>query len=99
MNRFSAGATKEVLSFYRSTAMAHPHLASSREAWPQDPLQAFVLRMAGHGHSISSTHMTFDRQYALDQLSHAHTLADDVLRELAVTLFRQFERKLPIPAH
>ena len=76
--------------------MAHLHLASSREAWPRDALQDFVLRMAGHGHSISTSHMTFDRQYALDQLSHAHTMADDGLRELAVTLFRHIERPRPV---
>lgn len=37
--------------------------------------------------------MNNDRGYALEQLRHAHALADDELREMAVELFRYFERK------
>lgn len=62
------------------------------EDWPDEALQAFVLRMADHGHCISRTFMKFDRAYALEQLRHAHTLADAHLRELAMALFRHFER-------
>lgn len=60
--------------------------------WPWSALQAFTMRMASHGFSVSSTLMTCDRRYALDQLQQAHTLADDPLREMAVELFRHFER-------
>ena len=37
--------------------------------------------------------MLCDRRYALEQLGHAHAMADDELRGLAVELFRHFERK------
>jgi hypothetical protein len=67
--------------------------AAGQSPWPPEALQSFVLRMAAHGHSISRTLMTFDRRYALEQLNHAHSLADGELRELAMALFRHFERQ------
>jgi hypothetical protein len=60
-------------------------------------LHAFTLRMASHGFPVSRTMMVQDGGYALDQLRCAHTLADDVLRRLAMELFRQFERTLSQP--
>jgi hypothetical protein len=56
-------------------------------------LEAFKMRMAGHGFSVSGTLMNYDRTYALEQLRQAHTLADNHLRELAVELFRHFEKQ------
>ena len=60
--------------------------------WEADDLRAFTLHMSGHGLCVSSTLMRMDKRYALEQLRHAHTLADDALRGLAMQLFRQFER-------
>ncbi|HEY8049124.1 MAG TPA: hypothetical protein VIE63_08115 [Ramlibacter sp.] len=61
--------------------------------WPDSTLQAFTMKMAGHGFSVSGLMMNRDRRYALDQLQQAHTMADAGLRALAVELFRRFERK------
>jgi hypothetical protein len=60
---------------------------------PASALHAFTLRMAGHGFSVSSTLMKYDRVYALEQLQFAHTLADDGLREMSISLFAAFERR------
>ena len=57
-------------------------------------MQAFILRMADHGHSVSRTFMIFDRHYALEQMQHAHALADEELRQLAMALFRHSESRL-----
>jgi hypothetical protein len=65
----------------------------SQYRWPPRIIQDFAVRMAGHGFSVSGTMMHHDRGYALEQLQHAHTLADDHLRELAMELFRHFERQ------
>lgn len=59
--------------------------------WPPELLEAFTLRMAGHGMCVSRALMMCDRRYALQQLKDAHNLADDSLRLLAVQLFRHFE--------
>jgi hypothetical protein len=61
--------------------------------WPPHAIRDFSVRMAGHGFSVSGTMMNHDRGYALELLKQAHTLADDKLREMAVELFRYFERK------
>jgi hypothetical protein len=63
-----------------------------QQSWPASTIQAFALRMAGHGFSVSRTMMNRDRGYALEQLRQAHTLADAKLRELAVELFGHFQR-------
>lgn len=60
--------------------------------WPMGLVAAFALRMSGHGHSISVSMMIGDRRYALDQLEHAHTLADDLLHSLSMELFRHYDR-------
>jgi hypothetical protein len=56
--------------------------------WPEELLRVFCLRMSSHGMSVSRTLMMCDRRYALQQLVHAHNMADDVLRSMAVKLFR-----------
>ncbi|MEZ5644171.1 MAG: hypothetical protein R3E94_18525 [Burkholderiaceae bacterium] len=72
-----------------------PHPRSVRypvnPVWPPDLLQAFTLRMASHGMSVSRALMNEDRRYALLQLADAHNLADETLRLMAVELFRHFE--------
>jgi hypothetical protein len=68
---------------------------SSAAYWPMGLVEAFALRMAGHGHSVSVSMMVADRHYAIDQLEHAHTLADEHLHGLAMELFRHYER-LPL---
>ena len=65
----------------------------SQHFWPPRTLEAFTMKMAGHGFSVSGLRMNRDRRYALDQLQQAHTLADAGLRALAVELFRHFERR------
>jgi len=68
-------------------------------AWPNDLLEAFSLRMASHGMCVSRALMLCDRRYALQQLVHAHNMADDSLRLMAAQLFRHFEaRQSGIPA-
>lgn len=59
--------------------------------WPQELLERFSLRMAGHGMSISRALMLSDRPYALQQLVHAHSLGDETLSLMAAQLFRHFE--------
>lgn len=64
---------------------------SMAPAWPAELLEPFCLRMSSHGMSVSRTLMICDRHYALQQLSHAHNMADDTLRLMAVQLFRHVE--------
>jgi len=70
-------------------------MESAAKYWASSALQDFTVSMAGHGFSVSSTLMNYDRAYALEQLQVAHALADAPLREMAVKLFRQFERRQP----
>lgn len=64
-------------------------------AWPSELLESFSLRMASHGMCVSRALMLCDRRYALQQLAHAHNMADDTLRRMAVQLFRHFEARQP----
>ena len=59
--------------------------------WPTGQLEAFSLRMAGHGQSINDKLMSFDRRYAVQQLLYAYTLADTGLHNMASTLLFHFE--------
>lgn len=63
------------------------------QLWPHDLLEAFCLRMSSQGMCVSSALMQHDRRYGLEQLSHAHNMADDALRVMAVQLFRYFEAR------
>ena len=67
-------------------------MESASKFWSPSALQAFTVSMAGHGFSVSSTLMNHDRGYALEQLQAAHSLADAPLRQMAMELFRQYER-------
>jgi hypothetical protein len=62
------------------------------DAWPQEQLQTFVMRMADHGFSVSRTFMNADSGYAMDQLSQAHAMADETLQDLALQLFDRLRR-------
>ena len=59
--------------------------------WPSDLLYSFTLQMAELGFCVSASMMLGDRDYALEQLAHAHTLNDESLRALAVRLFTYFD--------
>lgn len=61
--------------------------------WPNELLEAFSLRMAGHGMSISRPLMLSDKCYALQQLVHGQNLDDETLRLLSVQLFRHFQAR------
>lgn len=61
--------------------------------WPTDLLDAFSLRMASHGMSISRPLMLSDKCYALQQLVHGQNLDDETLRLLSVQLFRHFQAR------
>lgn len=62
----------------------------AQQPWPDDLLEAFCLRMASQGMCVSRALMQHDRHYGLEQLTHAHNMADDRLREMAVQLFQCF---------
>ncbi len=70
-----------------------PSLDTSDEDWPYDALHDFTVRMAGHGLPISTRMMAGNRLYAVEQLARAHALGDRALSELALALFRHFERQ------
>lgn len=59
-------------------------------AWPAELLEHFCLRMSSQGMCVSRALMICDRRYALEQLAHAHNMADDTLRMMAVQLFPAF---------
>ncbi len=74
-----------------SIASARRGLSNPSQAWPADLLEAFCLRMSSQGMCVSQALMQNDRRYGLEQLAHAHNMADDTLRVMAVQLFRHFE--------
>jgi hypothetical protein len=63
----------------------HPHY------WPCDMLRAFTLQMAASGQCINISMMLGSREYAIEKLNCAHSLGNDQLRELAVTMFSYFD--------
>ncbi len=70
-----------------------PRARDASQMWPGDLLEAFCLRMSSQGMCVSRALMQHDRRYGLEQLSHAHNMADDALRVMAVQLFRLFEAR------
>lgn len=66
--------------------------------WPSDLLQSFCLRMASRGMCVSQAMMLCDRRYALEQLGHAHNMGDEVLRQMAMELFRHDESRQNVAA-
>lgn len=87
MNPFPGQASKDLssVSSGRQREMA--------PAWPVELLEQFCLRMSSQGMCVSRALMICDRRYALEQLAHAHNMADDALRMMAVQLFRHFEAR------
>ncbi|HVL46291.1 MAG TPA: hypothetical protein VM407_15830 [Acidovorax sp.] len=59
--------------------------------WPCELLNAFVLRMAAHGHCVSLSMMLGHRPYALERLTLAAQVPDACLQELAGQLRPYFE--------
>ena len=74
-----------------STLSARGSTAAS--PWPEDLLESFCLRMSSQGMCVSRSLMQNNRRYGLEQLAHAHNMADDTLRLMAVQLFRCFESR------
>ena len=72
-------------------ASTRSRLLSAEQTWPVELLDAFCLRMSSQGMCVSRALMQNDRRYGLEQLAHAHNMADDTLRVMAVQLFRHFE--------
>jgi hypothetical protein len=62
-------------------------------AWPLDLLENFSLRMASHGMCISRALMMCDRRYAVEQLTHAKSIEDPWLYDLATQLFTHYEAR------
>ena len=62
-------------------------------AWPLDLLENFSLRMAGHGMCISRALMMCDRSYAVQQLTHAQSMEDPCLHDMAKQLFTHYEAR------
>ena len=87
MNPFPGQPSKE------STSPALWPERDATGAWPAELLERFCLRMSSQGMCVSRALMICDRRYALEQLSHAHNMADDTLRLMAVQLFRHFEAR------
>ncbi|MBA4195760.1 MAG: hypothetical protein C0451_14435 [Comamonadaceae bacterium] len=56
-----------------------------------DLIEAFSLRMARHGMSVSRRMMLADPTYARQQAAHAHAIDDPLLVLMALELVRQFE--------
>lgn len=72
---------------------ANRRAPDASQLWPRDLLEAFCLRMSSQGMCVSRALMQHDRRYGLEQLSHAHNMADETLRVMAVQLFRHFESR------
>lgn len=86
--------TQQIPATTATTAVsAGRHTPAASQLWPHDLLEAFCLRMASQGMCVSRALMQHDRRYGLEQLTHAHNMADDALRVMAVQLFRHFEAR------
>jgi hypothetical protein len=59
--------------------------------WPCERLNAFILRMAAHGHCVSAAMMLGHRPYAVQRLAAAQQVPDEALRELAAELHAYFD--------
>jgi len=76
---------------YLAQAGAWTPAARPCRYWPCDLLSAFILQMAAQGCCVNESMMLGSRAYAVEQLSHAHTLDDALLREMAVRMFSYFD--------
>lgn len=66
---------------------------ATRDIWPSDYLRDFAERMAMNGMAVSGVRLRNDPVYTLNQLAMAHATDDETLRDMAMSLFRQFEGK------
>jgi hypothetical protein len=76
-----------------TTAVPTPEAATAPPFAGDDLLEAFSLRMARHGMSVSRSLMRSDRRYAVAQMAQAQTLGDPTLACLAMELFRRFQQE------
>lgn len=89
-----AGSTGFEAAFpggYSAKPASWDSLARPCRYWPCELLSAFMLQMAARGCSINESMMLGSHDYAIEKLSYAHTLNDDVLRSLAVQMFSYFD--------
>lgn len=89
MDLFSEPAPKGVGR--TATPAGCPH--GTAMDWPEELLEHFCLRMSFRGMCVSRALMVCDRRYALEQLVHAHNMADASLQRMAEQLFRHFETR------
>lgn len=59
--------------------------------WPSELLAEFTLQMSARGQCVSTAMMLGSREYAIEKLSHAHTLGDESLRAMVVCMFSYFD--------
>ncbi len=64
--------------------------------WSDGLLDTFCLRMSSRGMCVSRALMRHDPRYRLEQLSHAHNMADDTLNAMAVQLFQHVQSGWPV---
>ena len=65
--------------------------AEAPKVWLSGPLETFSLCMASHGLCVSSAMMLDDKTYAIQQITCAQALGDDMLGDLALALSRQLK--------
>jgi len=81
-----------------SLSALHPDVSVSaqpsgdHDIWASEHLEDFAGQMALNGMSVSCVRLRNDSAYTLRQLAAAHASNDETLRQMAMTLFRQFER-------
>lgn len=88
----------------RTSATGRPHASSPRNScdpcpsrglahtyWPCELLNAFILRMAVAGHSVSTAMMLGHRPYAMEQLEMARHIHDEELARMADQLQSYFD--------
>lgn len=80
-------------AWFGHTPWQDGHEAAHRPCryWPCELLSAFMLHMAAQGCCVNESMMLGSREYAIEKLTHAHTLNDDGLREIAVRMFSYFD--------
>ena len=66
---------------------------SAADSFPAHVLHSFVMRMAFNGQCVNGRLMQGDPLYALRRLADAHASEDSELQELALGMFRHFERQ------
>jgi len=80
------------LAALQSGVPASTHPSGAYDIWANEHLENFAGRMALNGMEVSCVRLRNDSAYTLRQLATAHAANDATLREMAMTLFRQFER-------